>query len=306
MSSLSGGPEQNPPPYIPQRLWKTFGATLSEAELRPTAASSGAAHIGRLKRDLVTSLFVQDGPFWEAVLQIRTKWGVRPQVMVPSEDDHSTTMPVDKLPRKRLEVDDREWDDDIHSLIKCFVPDMLVRSGWHSFLGACIMCNPPKDRLGEFAEYGRIYPSPFWPPVECDPDEIDKSQLRSMIAPPIERVWKEPAGEWYEDGEQFAEYRIVVDEHTKEKDVIHAFRAIKAAYGFRNPGGKPPIDKLAAVQCAILYDDHNGPVPEDRRARIWTYKKLAARFRGLGVKNERSAEEHVKRGRELRKKFRSP
>lgn len=160
------------------------------------------------------------------------------------------------------------------------------------------MCDPPPERLLEFASYGRVYPRVFWPLVECDREDIDVSKLHSMIAPPIEMVWKRGRSEPIEDGEQFAEYRIIVDEETKEEDIVRAFRAIKAAYGFRNPGGKPPIDRLTALQCAILYDEHNSVDPDDRRCKIWTYKTLAAKF---GLRDERSAEEHVKRGRELRK-----
>jgi hypothetical protein len=138
--------------------------------------------------------------------------------------------------------------------------------------------------------------------VDCELDEIDTSRVHSMIAPPIERVFIDS----YKDSGVFMEYRIVVDEYTKEKDVVHAFRAIKAACDLRSSGGRPPIDKLTAIQCAVLYDEHNGIDPEDRRLKHWTYKKLAAKFRRLGVKNERSAEEHVKRGREFRDKLRSP
>lgn len=81
-------------------------------------------------------------------------------------------------------------------------------------------------------------------------------------------VWKRGRSEPIEDGEQFAEYRIIVDEETKEEDIVRAFRAIKAAYGFRNPGGKPPIDRLTALQCAILYDEHNSVDPDARRCKV--------------------------------------
>lgn len=287
MGSLPAGPEQN-----------------------PTAASSGAVRVSRLKRDLVAGLHLQAGSFWEAVQAIRSEWNIAPRKILPSKVDHGTYYPVEQAPpgkwgRARIKFNGR-WDDALRSLVTRFVPALLVRAGWDDFFGACVMCDPPDGRLWEFAEFGRIYPSPFWPPFECEPDEIDTSKLHYMVAPPIERVWREPTGEYYEDGEQFAEYRIIVDEYTTKEDVIHAFRGIKAAYDMRNSGGRPPIDKLAAIQCAVLYDDYNGADPEDGRFRRWTYKKLAAEFRGLGVKNERSAEEHVKRGRELRKKFRNP
>jgi hypothetical protein len=319
MESLSGGPEQNPVQRDFQQRWKTFMEGLlpnrSNAELAPTAESSGAARIERLKRDLVAELCRQDGPFWQAIREIRTEWGIQPRTALPSEDDPHTVQPIDQLSPffkkgrrnfKEWRKLDKRWHENIASLRTSFVPNLLwMGGGWHEFFGACVMCDPPKNRLLEFAEYGRIYPSPFWPPFEGDPDEIDTSKLHSMIAPPIECVWKRGPGASYEDGEQFMEYKIIVDEHTTEADVVRAFRGIKAAYNLRNPGGRPPIDKLTAIQCAVLYDDYNGADPDDGRFWRWTYKKLAAKFRTLGVKNERSAVEHVKRGRALLRKFHS-
>jgi hypothetical protein len=227
--------------------------------------------------------------------------------MLPSEENRGTYRPVKQRPfgkpweREVLQWNDR-WDDTLKSLIDRFVPDLLRRSGWYDFFGACVMCDPPDNRLHDFADFGRVYPSPLWPVVDCELDEVDKSNIHSMVAPPIERVFKES----YEDGGVFMEYRIVVDEHTRKADVIRAFRAIKAASELRNPGGRPAIDKLTAIQCAVLYDDYNGTIPEDGRVRLWTYKKFADKFRAFGVRNARSAEEHVKRGRDFRKKFRNP
>ena len=60
------------------------------------------------------------------------------------------------------------------------------------------------------------------------------------------------------------------------------------------------MDKLVAVQCAILYDDYNSREPEDGRLKKWTHEKLAVQFREYGVKDARSAEEHIKVGREYR------
>ena len=277
-----------------------FLSTLSDVQRNPTVESSAAVRIRRLKRNLVASLFLRDGPFWGAVSQIRAKWGICPQVRVPCEDDPNTVMPWDKLPHTSLGVEDQEWDDDILPLIERFVPARLA-GPFLEFVGACVMCDPPPEKLLEFAEYGCVLPRVFWPLVECDREDIDVDKLHSMVAPPIERVWKRGPAKAYEEGEQFAEYRIVVDEETRVEDVVSAFHAIKAAYGRRNPGGRPQIDDLLAIQCAVLHDDHNEKDPDDGRFWRWTYKKLASEF---GLKSKRSAEEHVKRGRELRGNFR--
>ena len=71
------------------------------------------------------------------------------------------------------------------------------------------MCDPPEDCLLEFSKFGAVYPSVFWPVVDCEDEKIDLAKLQSMIAPPIERVYKQS----YEEGEPFMEYRIVVEEH---------------------------------------------------------------------------------------------
>ena len=259
---------------------------------------------------MVAGLFLQDGAFWEAIEGARFEWKIEPRRMLPSVAEHKTYSPVEPsigsrgFDREKAMTVDR-WDDTLKPLKETFIPRQFRRGGqWETFFGACVMCDPPDDRLHEFAEFASIFPRVFWPVVECELEDIDASGLRSMIAPPVELVWKRGQGGACEDGEQFAEYRIVVDEHTEGADVISAFRAIRAAYGLRNSGGRPGIDSLTAVQCAVLYDDHNGPVSDDRRERLWTYKKLAARFRARGVKNERSAALHVKRGRALRRNFR--
>jgi hypothetical protein len=228
----------------------------SGPEYHPRAPSSAEARIARLKRDLVASLYVQDGLFWEAVRTLRTRWDIVPSRMVPSETRRETYSPAEPaIPfswKKARAID--LWEDAlVVELVERFIPPELRRGpAWDDFLGTCVMCDPPDTRLLEFATFGRIFPSTFWPVVEGDPDEIDTDKLRSMIAPPVERVFKRGPGASYEDGEAFMDYRIVVNEHTKEKDVIHAFRAIKAAMGFRDRGGKPPIDPLAAIQCAVI------------------------------------------------------
>jgi hypothetical protein len=95
-------------------------------------------------------------------------------------------------------------------------------------------------------------------------------------------------------------YYIVVDEYTSEEDLESTRRMIRAAQE-RNSGGRPARDPLVALQCALLHDKYNGLDPADRRITRWSYKQLAKEFREFGVRNERSAEEYVKLGRQLLK-----
>ncbi len=93
-------------------------------------------------------------------------------------------------------------------------------------------------------------------------------------------------------------YIAVEPQHTK-KDIERAFSMIATTQPERRKRGRPPLDELIAVQCALLHDKYNERDPADKRFWRWTYKNLHKEFEGYGVGDERSAEEHVKRGREL-------
>ena len=148
------------------------------------------------------ALFLQSGPFWVDVLSIRSEWGITAQRMLPSKADTGTYCPIDLAPEKpapykatkALGTFFDRWDDALRPLKDRFVPDGLRRGpAWDDFFGACVMCDPPQKKLLEFAEFGRLHPSVFWPVIDCDDDEIDIDGLHSMVAPPIERVFVESA-----------------------------------------------------------------------------------------------------------------
>jgi hypothetical protein len=85
-----------------------------------------------------------------------------------------------------------------------------------------------------------------------------------------------------------------------QKDVWKQLSAIRAMEGRRPPRpGRPRMDRLTAIQCAILHRDDSPSDPNDKRLKTWAYPKLAARFKENKVDDARSAEEHVKRGEEL-------
>ena len=92
---------------------------------------------------------------------------------------------------------------------------------------------------------------------------------------------------------------IEVDGATTKKDAENARRLIQQALREKPSGGRPRVDDLVALQLALLYDRHNTRDADDKRFKEWTYEKLAKRFAAEGVKNARSAEEYVLRGREL-------
>ena len=89
---------------------------------------------------------------------------------------------------------------------------------------------------------------------------------------------------------------ILVTAETTEEDVKRAFRSIKSSRGYPMEGKRSNRDQLTAIQCAVLYERHNGSDPQDPRKRTWTYEKLADRFE-LG--SARAASAHVEEGRAL-------
>ena len=88
---------------------------------------------------------------------------------------------------------------------------------------------------------------------------------------------------------------IPVDELTIEEDVRRQYRIIAAARGTSRKGA-PHRDPLIAIQCALLHDRHNEPVPGDRRRRKWTHKSLSREF---GLKGSWAAKIHIAEGREV-------
>jgi len=133
----------------------------------PTLRSSAEEKVVRLKHNLVLNLFLQQGPFWEAVQNVRSEWGITARRVLPSKGDRGTYRPIeqeppDKWTKGRLEFNDR-WDDALRSLRDRFVPNRLRRGLGHKFFGACVMCDPPEDSLLEFSKFGAVYPSVFWP-----------------------------------------------------------------------------------------------------------------------------------------------
>jgi hypothetical protein len=108
---------------------------------------------------------------------------------------------------------------------------------------------------------------------------------------------RERLREWEERHNPFRWY-ISVEDAASRDDTVKAYWYARSR---SKPGGRPSMDKLVALQCAILYDDYNSTDPDDRRVKRWTHETLAGEMRALGVKNKRSAELHIEYGRKLRK-----
>ncbi len=84
-----------------------------------------------------------------------------------------------------------------------------------------------------------------------------------------------------------------------KEDVLRRFRAVRPKGARGSRGGRPRIDKLVALRCAVLHEEHNTLDPTYKRRKRWTYKSLQKELEEYGVRSERSAEEHVQRGKHL-------
>lgn len=132
-----------------------------------------------------------------------------------------------------------------------------------------------------------------------EPRELDIREMYEAVIGSIrhDKGETQPLGHEYVDRQQANEPRpyIVVTEETTEEDVRKAFRAIKRSRGRSGQGGRPSRDRLVAIQCAILYDNHNSIDLADKRKRTWTFQSLAETF---GLDSDDAAEGYVDFGRE--------
>jgi hypothetical protein len=323
--------------------------------------SSAEGKLRQLRGDLVLQLFMKQDPLWEAVRDVRERWNITPRVQLPTPVlggllPEDAPEPEDRrqdieYPRrwkaneKHIEYK-RQWREEMSnirakldlgpSLPTQEYSDYQQNESWNEFLSACILYDPPEDKLIEFASYAKLESTALYDGL---PYIRNKSSLE-MMAPPIKSLWEltllrdwywhrilRSIGERYleawdvdvedvleratwsdssweipglyeevvEKHEQYSKrYYIEVDEFTSLEDVKSAFRMIRSIQQPKRT--KPPRDRLIAVQCAILYDQHNQPDLEDKRRRRWTYKKLAKEFE---LSSHRAAKYHVALGRKI-------
>ncbi len=306
--------------------------------------SGRAKRIAKLKRDLVLDLFLRRGQFWQAINETRQYCNHVAKTAMPPEDKNLLLV---------FYVDDADWSphgeqfrrkltEKVPDLERQVIPDGLrddfLMYEWGDFLAACVMFDPPAERLTEFAEYGgptRVSPpstaahtesalGATAPPIQIvtDPFERDIERIVFMFKV-IDAIEEEVDRRHPEigvkniirgilDDEDFARtlhsrleeipkrYYLDVREDTSLEDLKHGYHVIKGIQGGqRKKSGAPARDPLIAVQCAVLYDKFNGPDSTDGRRRKWTYKRLSERF---GLKSARAAKEYVIAGREVLKK----
>ena len=217
-------------------------------------------------------------------------------------------------------------------------PQFEDAADWNAFISACVLYDPPEESLIDFARYGDspVVHAPFTgepsnaalkrpltaaAPFRRLPSEADLKQVQFwFFARVLDEIKRDPGLLRSETNEiiesilqtnfdlQFEYFKrmrelprrwyIEVAAGLSKTQVGNAFDKIVGAHKPQGEGGAPKRDALIALQCAILYDDHNGRDPEDPRRKKWTYENLAKKF---GLPSARSAKAHVQEGRERRK-----
>ncbi len=296
--------------------------------------SDRAKRVARLKRELVLQLFLKQGQFWCAVRKARERCGIQGRTGTPPGGQHL---------RAVFAMENLGWSElgekvrfnilrEVPKLEERMVPDSLrdgfLEREWGDFLTACVVYDPPADKLVEFAEYGGpTWISPSRAQIEeeepqkrhaavpvCivrDPDQTEIKRVVHMMKildeihkshPEID-VWNlvEEKGLFERFRSEMEDiprrFHIEVREDTTAKDVADAYSLVREFQKEQNQrGGAPPREPLIAVQCAILYDRHNFADPADKRRRQWTHAKLAERF---GLKSGRAAKAYVELGRTI-------
>lgn len=246
--------------------------------------------IVRFKRDLILELFLRQGDFWDEIKAMRERWHISASTQLVETD---VWCPYPEDPEYWDPKIRRQWSRDVRGLVGRVIPSRYLSVDiWQRFLSACILYNPPESHLIDFANFSN--PGPTTPlPVSVEEQEaMGDSEHLSMIAPPIRSL---------PGPDNTPKLYIEVNPWTTEHDVRNAFRLIRQTQPDQQKDGAPGRDRLAAVQCAVLYDRYNSTGSADKRRRKWTHKRLAEKF---GLKSARVAKEYVDIGRVILAKTR--
>lgn len=262
------------------------------------------------RRAITLDLFTQWGPVWEAIRALRKTWDITSIPQVPPEPPFSSLNPLDPLcanMRERLHLPlFPPRLGAFRTLYGTCVPDgnpsgtdALGWQRWAPFLSACVVYDPPELELLDFANH----------------DDHKAAQLHMMTVYQVAEEWAEAAHELHsgmarlnhareayptplypEDPESFPA------DYDQEIAIINRYHVrLAAAYKLSvvppapaRPRGRPPLDDLTAVQCAIW-----------KRAG-WTHHAIAAAFGWQDHPDstdprhrKNRSEDHVKRGQQI-------
>lgn len=267
------------------------------------------------RRRLTLDLYTRYGDFWELIEALRAEYAVSPIVGIPPEPDfHAESvglmsrlvmperfhMPPEtpdhapyNLPPELVTSELRQahrWGRVAGFLGRlevvwreCIPED--IRSGtnvaghlsWAPFLSACVMFDPPPDRLLEFADHddhfaAALPKSTFWQ----EPDDVAAARVALK--------------ELFRSGD--------ADRYSEAIELFRqSFRPSTLAPNPPQSRGRPPVDDLEAVQCAIWRRDGNSSLEIGQRLAF----PIRPNDHETGERSDK-AERVVRRGEEILKR----
>jgi len=193
--------------------------------------SDAAKELRQLKRNLVFDLFFQQGAFWEAVYDMRTRWNISavrqlpprglgtpapPPGWVHPKDDSS------KEAKEKLELI-RKWNFDLYAIWSRVVPEpyndwQYYGLFWNEFVSICVLYDPPETGLLTFAAQGG--PDPY-KKESAEPSSIPRVMLPAVRQ---QRDWIKSA-----DAERYYHHEIIreVAERLQERCGIDLWAVVE-------------------------------------------------------------------------------
>lgn len=202
------------------------------------------------RQQLVADLFTRHDIFWNRVRWIRDLMHIEAEAQLPPPlNPNAVHFPAHLRPAPRTWTRSpdqmralQEWMVLLHALHNAVVPDSLrvetpyshSLDFWMGFLSACVVFDPPPEKLLEFAEHGVATYGDFINPL----NPWDDGDGPEMLAPPI-RFLPDPE-------------RLLADERKRQDWVITRLqKALEALPGSRR--GEIDLPEMAA-HFEFLYD----------------------------------------------------
>jgi hypothetical protein len=190
-----------------------------------------------LVHEFVIQVFLQRGDFWHGVRDLRVRWNVAAETLVPPISNAGVYRPpeCDRSVSSGLEGTEgsspaalKRWQEDLGALHDRFVPskcrtgarDSASRENWERCLSALVLYDPPETQLLEFADRLPLSPVTLCPHCK-EASEVPRGSsfnreeiLRALSDPPFMVA---PPIEYLRDSEEVqkavdAHWRRVIDE----------------------------------------------------------------------------------------------
>jgi hypothetical protein len=296
--------------------------------------SSGEKRIRHCVQALVIALVKQSGDVWSEICEVRRRRGIHaitqvPPVIYPSSvhvpDGQPENVPAGEEGHEEWCEFSDTWMHDLNELHDRIVPEECrdghvyhSRHTWRHFLSACLLYDPPDDRLEEYASRRAHYRTGLRgtryemaaAPIRHMRDagaaedawvavlnrilgnlvRLHRQEPEKDLEEHIRETFRSEAVDYlgpvreYHDKNPALPF-IEVQPWHRENDVREAFRMIRDVQTERPRRGQPNRDQLQAVQCAIFADRYG-----------WTEEQVGKHY---GWTNYGKAGKYIRRGRHI-------